>query len=163
MIQGYITLMNQHPMVHRLKLIQMPFHGDGWNYKNCAMTKHSNSDYTFELPNEFVNASEKYIVVRQCRVLFGLTTGPEDHVTNDVLLLSDFVDEKYLISDEVNKAFNIKNNSMGYVCICNDTNAKKKRFKYVWKSPIFHIGFSNLYEDAVIPTSYIFDFLLVWR
>jgi hypothetical protein len=102
-------------------------------------------------------------VVRQCRALFGRTTEPFDHETNDLILLSDFVEEKYLTSSEVDKAFNVKLNSLGYVMICNDTNAKKKRFKYVWKSPFFKIGFTNLYGDAVLPTSWLFDFLLVWR
>jgi hypothetical protein len=141
----------------------MPFEGTGWQYRNCAMSKSSNPDYSFELPPEFVSAKERYIVVRQCRCLFGRTDNPFDYMTNDVLLLSTFPDEAYLISDEIDRAFNVKGQSLRYVCICNDQNAKKKRFKYVWRDKEFKIGFTNLYGDAILPPSYIFDFLLCWR
>jgi hypothetical protein len=87
------------------------------------------------------------MVVRQCRSLFGRSDNPYDHETNDMLLFSDFVDECYLASDEVNKTYNIKKNLLGYVCICNDPNARKKKFKYVWRHQYFTIRFTNLYGD----------------
>jgi hypothetical protein len=111
----------------------MPFKGTGWKYENCAINKTTCPNYKFKLPDYFVNAKERFIVVRQARALLGRTDEPFDHPLNDVILMSDFVHEIYLPFEDVNNAFNLKDRVLGYVCLVNDPNMKKKKFKYRWR------------------------------
>jgi hypothetical protein len=90
------------------------------------MSRLCNHDYSFELPPEFVNAKEKFIVVRQCRALFGFATEPFDHELNDVMLLSDLVDDCYLANEDINRAWRNVRQPLGYVCLCNDTAQRRE-------------------------------------
>jgi hypothetical protein len=141
----------------------MPFEGTGWKYENCAINKTTCPNYKSKLPDYFVNAKERFIVVRQARALLGRTDEPFDHPLNDVILMSDFVHEIYLPFEDVNNAFNLKDRVLGYVCLVNDPNMKKKKSKYRWSSPEFHFAFASIEGAGVIPSSFLIDFLLVYR
>jgi hypothetical protein len=51
---------------------------------------------------------------------------------------------------------------MGYVCMANDPNMKKKRYRYVWKD-VVHFLFATIDEQPIIPSRWLIDLLLVWR
>jgi hypothetical protein len=111
-----------------------------------------------------VNSKERFIVVRQVRALFGRTDDPFDYPLTDVILMSDFVHEQYLPFEDVNNAFNLKDRVLNYVCLVNDANMKKKRFEYRWSNDKeFHFAFASIEGAAMIPTSWLIDFLLIWR
>jgi hypothetical protein len=82
---------------------------------------------------------------------------------DDVVLMSDFVDKIYLPFEDVNSAFNLGSRVLGYVCLVNDDNMKKKRFEYKWQDKEFHFAFGSIQGAGVIPSSWLIDFLLVYR
>jgi hypothetical protein len=77
--------------------------------------------------------------------------------------MADFVHEIYLPFEDVNNAFNLKDRVLGYVCLVNDPNMKKKKFRYRWQDKEFHFCFASIEGAGIIPSSWLIDFLLVWR
>jgi hypothetical protein len=59
--------------------------------------------------------------------------------------------------------FNQMTRRMGYVCMANDPNMKKKRYKYVWTDDVIHFVFETIDEVPIIPSRWLIDMLLVWR
>jgi hypothetical protein len=141
----------------------MPFSGSDWQYRNVAISKQSCPSYEYELPPDFVNSSERFIVIRTVRCIFGLTTEPFQWTTNDVCLFSDLCTECDLPNSELDKTFNAIRHSLGYICLCNDPNAKKKRFKYDWKDHHIKFGFARIDGLPIIPSAFLIDLLLVWK
>jgi hypothetical protein len=142
----------------------MPFKGDGWNWHNVAIGKWANPDYNFLLPSEFVNAKERFIVIRQVKAMFTRTTEPFDEPLNDCYLVSDLVEKVYLPFLDSVDAYDLKTNSpMGYVCMCNDANQKKKRYKYVWKDQTISFAFVLLNGTPILPSQWLIDISLVYR
>jgi hypothetical protein len=137
---------------------------EGWSYINCAVSKTSNPDYTFIFPPEFMLANEKYIIIRQVRTLWSRVDLPFDYTPNDMILQADFVEHRYCGYEDTTNAFKLNNHSFGFVCICNDANTKKKKFKYVFHDNKFHYVFTLLdTKTPIIPLDYIIDFLLVFK
>ena len=142
----------------------MPFDPQyDWQYENVAMNKTENPDYTLILPPYFVNAAERYIVIRQVITRFQRTTEPFDHNVNDIMVHSDLCREVYLPFCCSNKVFPAMNRKMGYICMSNDANMKKKRYKYVWSDNTIHFLFATIDEQPIIPSRWFIDLLLVWR
>ena len=151
----------------------MPFNQQyEWNYENVALNKTENPDYTFILPPYFVNATEKYIVIRQVITRFQRQTEPFDYETKDIMMMSDLCSEVYLPMDVTGKAsaggkaagtsdvFPAMTRKLGYICMSNDTNMKKKRYKYVWSDNCIHFLFQTIDEIPIIPSRWLIDILL---
>jgi hypothetical protein len=145
----------------------MPFVNDDparpWNYRNCAVNKETCPNYEYQLPPDFVNSKERFIVIRQVRAMFELTTMPQAFMLNDACLMSDLCCECDLPNPDIDKAFNATRHSLGYICICNDPNMKKKRWRYVWRDQVIHFGFMTIYGLPIIPSHWLVDMLLVYR
>jgi hypothetical protein len=109
----------------------MPFNNtDGkgeYKWINLALGKYADFNYSFELPRDFVNAKERWIVIRSATAIFTRTTEPFDAPMIDCYLVSDFVEHVYMpFRDSVN-AYNLRTSRpMGYVSMCNDPAQKKK-------------------------------------
>jgi hypothetical protein len=140
----------------------MPFE-PGFSYRNVAISKQSAPDYSYPLPPDFVNSKERFIVIRTARAIFGLTTEPFQFGLNDCCLYSDLSTECDLPNKELDDAFNSHRHSMGYICLANDPNAKKKRFKYNWQDQHIKFGFALIDGTPIIPSAWLLDLLLVWR
>jgi hypothetical protein len=140
----------------------MPFPA-GMNYRNVAISKQSAPTYEYRLPDDFLNARERFIVVRQARATFELTTQPFGFMLNDVMLMSDLACESDLATPEIDATFNATRHSLGYIAICNDANMKKKKFAYVWRDAVLHFAFARLDGLPIIPTLFLIDLLLVWK
>jgi hypothetical protein len=141
----------------------MPFDKD-FIWENCAVSKWYNPNYCFELPAQFVNAKERFIVIRQIRVLFDRSSQPLDAMLNDCYLVSDLVEKVYLPFHDSVDMYELKTSSpMGYVAMANDANQKKKRFKYVWKEPVINFAFVLLNGTPILPTQWLIDISLVYR
>lgn len=134
-----------------------------WNYENIALNKTENMNGTFKLPSYFVNAEEKYIIIREVITRFQRTTEPFDHETKDIMVMSDLVDRVYLPFKNSSVVFPAMTRKMGYVCMSNNTNMKKKRYKYVWSDDVIHFLFQTIDEQPIIPSRWLIDCLLVWR
>jgi hypothetical protein len=142
----------------------MPFDSKfDWNYENVALNKTENRNYTFNLPKYFVDADEKYIVIRQVIARFQRQTEPFDHEVKDVMVMSDLCDKLYLPFRGSFEVFDGLTRRLGYVCMANDPNMKKKRYKYVWRDYNIHFLFQTIDEQPIIPTRWLIDMLLVWR
>jgi hypothetical protein len=142
----------------------MPFDPDySWQYENVALNKTENPDYTFTLPPYFVNAKEKYIVIRQVIVRFQRTTEPFDRAVSDIMVHSDLCDVVYLPYPDPTSITPRFNRRMGYICMANDPNMKKKRYKYVSYDNTIHFIFQTIDEQPIIPSRWLIDMLLVWR
>jgi hypothetical protein len=61
--------------------------------------------------------------------LLSLTTQPYDSILCDVVLMADFVHEIYLPFKDVSDASNLQDRVLGYVCLVNDNNMKKKKLR----------------------------------
>ena len=133
------------------------------NYRNVAISRETCPNYEYRLPDDFVNAKERWIVVRQVRALFELTTQPHALMLNDACLMSDLSCECDLPNPDIDRAFNATRHSLGFICICNDSNTKKKRFRYVWRDAVIHIGFMTIYSLPIVPSHWLVDLLLVWK
>ena len=112
---------------------------------------------------DFLNARERFIVVRQARATFELTNLPFGMMLNDVMLMSDLACESDLATPEIDKTFNATRHSLGFICICNDANTRKKRFAYVWRDAVLHFAFCRLDGLPIIPSMFLIDLLLVWK
>jgi hypothetical protein len=137
--------------------------GEGFNFRNVAISKSSAPNYDYELPPDFVNAKERYFVIRQVRVIWQLTTEPFGFTTNDVCFMSDLCTECDLPNMELDRTFNAVRHSLGYICLANDPNAKKKKFKYNWNDPTIHFGFCRIDGLPIVPSAFLIDMLLVYK
>ena len=142
----------------------MPFNPQyNWRYENVAMNKTENPDNTLVLPPYFVNAAERYIVVRQVITRFQRTTEPFDHSVNDIMIHSDLCDKVYLPFKAAGDVFPGLTRMMGYICMSNDPHMKEKRYRYVWSDDRIHFIFQTIDEQPIIPSRWLIDLLLVWR
>jgi hypothetical protein len=144
----------------------MPFPIDPsnpWKYRNCAISKQTCPSYSYELPDDFFQAKERFIVIRQARATFGLTTQPGEWLCNDFMLMSDLATEHDLATCEIDRAFGAGLRPFGFICLCNDPNTKKKRYKYDWSYQTIHFAFARIDGLPTIPTQWLVDFLLVFR
>jgi hypothetical protein len=121
---------------------------DEYTFMNCVMTRQFNPDNTFTLPDAFVNATEKYIMVREvwCAVQNGHL--PLNQPSDDVLLFASFVDDL---------------TSHSYVALCNSLAMKKKKFRVKFKDHAFVIKFKTIDGIDIYPEEYLFDFLLRFK
>jgi hypothetical protein len=119
-----------------------------WNFENCVATKRENPGNRFRFPDEFINAHERYIIVREARAIIQNAHSPSNSLVGDLLLHATFAKEPYCDK---------------YICIVNDPNMKKKKFKYVFKDQGFQIFFTSFDGLIIEPIDYVFDFLLKWR
>jgi hypothetical protein len=115
---------------------------------NCVMTRQFNPDNTFTLPDAFVNASERWIIVREvwCSIQNGHL--PINQPADDVLLYASFVDDL---------------TSHNYVALCNSLAMKKKKFRVKFKDHSFVIKFKTIDGLDIHPEQFIFDVLLRFR
>jgi hypothetical protein len=112
------------------------------------MTRQFNLDNMFTLADAFVNATEKWLIVREvwCSVQNGHL--PINQPADDVLMYASFVDDL---------------TAHNYVALCNSVAMKKKRFHVKYKDHSFVIQFKTIDGLIIYPEQYIFDFLLKWR
>jgi hypothetical protein len=94
---------------------------------------------------------------------FQRVTEPFDYEVHDLMLVSDLVDNVYLPLVQSADVFPSVTRRMGYVCMANDTNMKKKKFKYVWTDDVIPFAFETIDEVPLIPSRWLIDMLLVWR
>jgi hypothetical protein len=90
-------------------------------------------------------------------------TEPFDYEVKDVMVMSDLCEKVYLPFKDADNVFSGMSRRMGYICIANDQNMKKKRYKYIWNDYNIHFLFQTIDEQPIIPSRWLIDMLLVWR
>jgi hypothetical protein len=120
-----------------------------YSWRNRAITQTINPDFIFKFAAELCNVSERWTNIRECYA--GIMNDQHQEAefpAHDILFQADFVEHRYPGSD---------------VCLCNSSNMKKKRFRYVFEDREFH--FASLLSLLMVhlPSSFLFDFALMWR
>jgi hypothetical protein len=95
-----------------------------------------------------MNASRKYIIIRECYCSVMNGNVQVEFPVGNILLHADFVQDRYCGS---------------YACLSNSPNMKKKKFRIIGNEAGFNITFSTIGGNKIIPTSYVFDFLLKYE
>jgi hypothetical protein len=119
-----------------------------YTYMNCVMTRQFNPDNTFTLPDAFVNAAEKWLIMRECWCSVQNGHLPINQSADDIRLHASCVDDL---------------TSHNYVALCNSVAMKKKKFRVKFKDHTFTIRFKTIDGLDIHPEQYIMDFLLKFR
>jgi hypothetical protein len=119
-----------------------------YQYVNIMMSPYYNPTKTLQLPDAFVNATERWIIIRECWASVQNGHLPIGIPADDVLLYGSWVDDPQ---------------SHNYVCLCNSSNSKKKRFRVRFKDQQIRIWFKNIDGLNIEPSQYIVDMLLKFK
>jgi hypothetical protein len=103
--------------------------------------------YLFKLPQEFIMATRKFIIIRECYATVMNPHKPENQEVGNICLHASFVWEY----------------PSQYCCLVNSQSMKKKCFEFLGSSTDFVIQFRTLDGAIVQPESYLFDFVLKYQ